>query len=155
MTLRIALHKMSPTASLTTFSETDSEKTDFASSPPMHVAKAFTAELMPVRIPSLPALSSFFVSPTSAVFAAAKSGCLRVLSNIQSGRITIIDASNDRSKASPDVYQFGEKNADTRATIRVLKPLFWLRLAVYSALGFGESFMYNEVEVDGLTNLII
>ncbi|KAJ3026466.1 UNVERIFIED_CONTAM: hypothetical protein HDU68_005598 [Siphonaria sp. JEL0065] len=113
------------------------------------------AELVSVTLPQVPSLSSFIFSPTNAILGSIKYACLQTLSNIKSGSITLIDASNVKAKEDAEVYHFGQVDGKTRATIRVLKSAFWPRLAVYSALGFGESFIWNEVEVDGLTDLII
>ncbi|KAJ3291058.1 hypothetical protein HDU79_002726 [Rhizoclosmatium sp. JEL0117] len=95
-------------------------------------------------------LSNALWNPFGAVALLAKRECLKVFEKLRTGNVTFIDETGVP-------YVFGERNdiSDRSVTVRVLKSVFWLRLAVYSALGFGESFMYNEVEVDGLTDLFI
>ncbi|TPX75107.1 hypothetical protein CcCBS67573_g03626 [Chytriomyces confervae] len=103
-----------------------------------HATSFKNTALTTSAVAPLPSLSSFVLAPFTAASDLARYACIK------------------SSIASP-VYTFGEARAPgvTIATIRVLKRAFWPRLAVYSALGFGESFMFNEVEVDGLTDLII
>ncbi|KAJ3235316.1 hypothetical protein HDU77_000283, partial [Chytriomyces hyalinus] len=108
-----------------------------------HAASFNKTALTTSAVAALPSLSSFVLAP----FTAAS----------DLGHVTLIDETAEKSSVASPVYTFGEARAPgvTSATIRVLKRAFWPRLAVYSALGFGESFMFNEVEVDGLTDLII
>ncbi|KAI9362041.1 Mycolic acid cyclopropane synthetase-domain-containing protein [Zopfochytrium polystomum] len=54
-------------------------------------------------------------------------------------------------------YDFGDtsETAVRRAVVKVRKDTFWLRLMVHSALGFGEAYMFGEVEVDDLAGLLV
>ncbi len=49
--------------------------------------------------------------------------------------------------------EFGDADSLSVATMRVQNDFFWIRLAVFSALGFGEAYMYGEVAVDRLAEL--
>lgn len=50
---------------------------------------------------------------------------------------------------------FGDESSDLKATVRVADDLFWARLALFSALGAGEGYMYGEVKVDQLAQLLL
>ncbi|KAJ3283445.1 hypothetical protein HDU76_008467 [Blyttiomyces sp. JEL0837] len=69
------------------------------------------------------------------------------------GRIQIVIQPEGSSSKRTMVY--GDADSDMRANIRVLKDTFWPRLMVYSALGFGEAYMYGEIEVDNLATLLL
>ncbi|KAJ3093851.1 hypothetical protein HK100_006386 [Physocladia obscura] len=104
------------------------------------------------KLPTFPKAASFLSSPIESLFQIIKIACLNVFAKIETGSLTVVDATN---KDKEEVYHFGRKDDATRSTIRILRSAFWPRLMIYSALGFSESFMANEVEVEGLTNLII
>ncbi|KAJ3116432.1 hypothetical protein HDU96_009689 [Phlyctochytrium bullatum] len=53
------------------------------------------------------------------------------------------------------VLDFGDKGSKLAATVTVVKDTFWPRLAVYGAMGFGEAYMYGEIEIDHLTALLM
>ncbi|KAJ3101554.1 hypothetical protein HDU97_001303 [Phlyctochytrium planicorne] len=53
------------------------------------------------------------------------------------------------------VLEYGDKESKLSTTVTVLKEAFWPRLMIYGALGFGEAYMYGEIEVDHLTDLLL
>jgi hypothetical protein len=52
-------------------------------------------------------------------------------------------------------YQFGQEKSKLSAELIVLNPRFWHRLAMFSALGFAEAYMYKDIEVDDLYTLLL
>lgn len=50
---------------------------------------------------------------------------------------------------------FGDLASTKPVTVTVKSDKFWPRLMLYSALGFGESYMFNEIEVDDLARLLM
>uniref|UniRef100_A0A0W0G7Q8 Putative CFS1-like protein n=1 Tax=Moniliophthora roreri TaxID=221103 RepID=A0A0W0G7Q8_MONRR len=67
----------------------------------------------------------------------------RVMSNIRSGSLRILDYPSSR------VYSFGSSSSSP-VELRVISPTFWLRLFFMGDLGFSESYMYGEVSTDDL-----
>ncbi|EEB96671.1 hypothetical protein MPER_04154 [Moniliophthora perniciosa FA553] len=69
----------------------------------------------------------------------------RVMSNIRSGSLRILDYPSGR------VYSFGSSSSSSPIVeLRVISPTFWLRLFFMGDLGFSESYMYGEVSTDDL-----
>jgi cyclopropane-fatty-acyl-phospholipid synthase len=75
---------------------------------------------------------------------------LDLLGRLKLGRLRLI---------TPDrCYIFGAAPTDSKhglleAELKVVDDSFWLRLALQADLGFGEAFMYGEVECDNLDSL--
>jgi cyclopropane-fatty-acyl-phospholipid synthase len=76
---------------------------------------------------------------------------LELLGRLQWGTLRLI---------TPDqCYLFGSplmaagKPSPLEAELKVVSDAFWLRLALQADLGFGEAFMYGEVECDDLDSL--
>ncbi|KAI8815452.1 Mycolic acid cyclopropane synthetase-domain-containing protein [Cladochytrium replicatum] len=88
------------------------------------------------------------LNPWDNIAYAARGAALRVLQRTRVGYLRI--------KVSPaSEYQpFGDPNSDLTASVTILNDNFWYRLILYSATGFGESYMYNEVDVDNLAELL-
>ncbi|RKO88110.1 Mycolic acid cyclopropane synthetase-domain-containing protein [Blyttiomyces helicus] len=88
--------------------------------------------------------------PWRHVVAYAQSTILSVLGRVKVGhiKVTLLDGS---------VRDFGDIDApkDQTASIKVVTDVFWVRLAVWSALGLGEGYMYSDIEVENLTGLLI
>ncbi|KAJ3416387.1 hypothetical protein HDV05_001955 [Chytridiales sp. JEL 0842] len=96
------------------------------------------------------------VSPWGPMVHLARSACFKVLSKIREGHITIIVLPSP-TNPSTTTHTFGDPSTPMshRAHLTVHSDNFWPRLAVYSAMGFGEAYMYNEVSTETLTPLLL
>lgn len=74
----------------------------------------------------------------------AKTTIISLMEKIQTGTLRVID--------SERVYTFGN-GSEPKATITVINQSFWLRMLLLSDLGFSESFMASEIDVDNLDHL--
>ncbi|KAJ3083169.1 hypothetical protein HK102_001219 [Quaeritorhiza haematococci] len=93
----------------------------------------------------------------------ARSACFSTLRKMKVGHVRVVcttqaskSASENGEKTESEVFTFGEDpaTASHRVQMTVTNDWFWIRLALFSALGFGEAFMYGEVAVDDLTLLM-
>ncbi|KAI9103298.1 Mycolic acid cyclopropane synthetase-domain-containing protein [Phlyctochytrium arcticum] len=87
-------------------------------------------------------------SPYKFVKSSARSACLSTLSRTKRGflRITLENG---------QVHEFGDRHdQDLRATLQVVKDTFWVRLMLFSAMGFGEAYMYGEITATNLATLL-
>jgi cyclopropane-fatty-acyl-phospholipid synthase len=82
----------------------------------------------------------------------ARAAVVTKLSRIQVGQLKILSPTNER-------LVFGQKDrhgsslpdpAVVKAQIRIVKDSFWLRVLLSADLGFAESYMAGEIEVDDL-----
>ncbi|KAJ3356976.1 hypothetical protein HDU83_009146 [Entophlyctis luteolus] len=104
------------------------------------------------KTPPFPTILEFFFSPIKSLLLLCQIACLSVIGKIKTGTITVVDATDAENER---VFTYGEISSSKSARITVRRSLFWPRMMIYSALGFGESFILNEVEVENLTDLII
>jgi cyclopropane-fatty-acyl-phospholipid synthase len=71
-----------------------------------------------------------------------------MLKNLRTGYLTFTDEAGR-------THVFGDpEERHLRARVHVLKPTFWLRIALFDHLGFGEAYMYGDVTVDDLGVLL-
>jgi cyclopropane-fatty-acyl-phospholipid synthase len=84
----------------------------------------------------------------------ARTACFKVLSKLKVGHVKIITASPSNPSVILSVNEFGDVKSTQKATLTVLKESFWPRLALYSVMGFGEGYMYGEINVDSLAMLL-
>ncbi|TPX67654.1 hypothetical protein SpCBS45565_g03614 [Spizellomyces sp. 'palustris'] len=88
------------------------------------------------------------LSPWHLLVSTAQSACLSTLKRTNQGYIHI-------TLKNGDAREFGTKNdPDLQAFVTVLSDTFWIRLMLFSAMGFGESYMYHEIDVSNLATLI-
>ncbi|KAI8916053.1 Mycolic acid cyclopropane synthetase-domain-containing protein, partial [Gorgonomyces haynaldii] len=76
----------------------------------------------------------------------AQNLCLANLKKIQYGHLTVVTQGVK--------HEFGDKNADSRAELVVIDPVFWMRLIAFSALGLGEAYMYGDIQIDDLARFL-
>ncbi|KAI0077595.1 S-adenosyl-L-methionine-dependent methyltransferase [Panus rudis PR-1116 ss-1] len=81
----------------------------------------------------------------------AEAGVINTLQNITNGQLRIQTPS--RTYVFPKSITSSNKNPTLLAEIRVLKPTFWLRLALMSDLGFAEAYMFGEADCPDLISL--
>ncbi|KAI9020424.1 Mycolic acid cyclopropane synthetase-domain-containing protein [Hyaloraphidium curvatum] len=86
-------------------------------------------------------------APARLAASAARSAALGLLRSMRSGQLTLTDETGKR-------HHFGVQGAPMKAKMRVLRPAFWLRVALFDHLGFGEAYMYGDVQVDDLGVLL-
>ena len=60
---------------------------------------------------------------------------------------------SDRIYDFPSTRKDAEIPANMRAELHVLNDTFWLRLATMNDLGFGEAYMFGDVECSDLVSL--
>ncbi|TPX30587.1 hypothetical protein SmJEL517_g05870 [Synchytrium microbalum] len=96
---------------------------------------------------STSALTSIFNAPYRMLASLAQSACLGSLTKMHIGYLTVEVQNNQ-------IHEFGDKDSDMRAHVHVLSDSLWIRLATFSALGFAEAFMADEVRVDNLAVLL-
>ncbi|KAJ3151443.1 hypothetical protein HK101_001889, partial [Irineochytrium annulatum] len=94
------------------------------------------------------------LNPWSHVLNLSQKACLGVLRKMKHGHVRIVIPSKVRGGADC-VLDYGDADAKDTACVRVLQDSFWMRLMVYGALGFGEGYMYGEVEVTNLATLLL
>ncbi|KAF7314416.1 hypothetical protein MKEN_00914400 [Mycena kentingensis (nom. inval.)] len=80
----------------------------------------------------------------------SEAAVVALMQNIESGHLRVLTYGH--------IYTFPITAAtsateDCKAEIRVLNDAFWIRLALMGDLGFAESYMYGEVEVNDLPSL--
>ncbi|KAI8821449.1 Mycolic acid cyclopropane synthetase-domain-containing protein [Fimicolochytrium jonesii] len=86
------------------------------------------------------------LSPTRYLISAAQKACLNTLRRTRVGRLTI-------TARDGTVHTFGSDSHLSNATSPIEASLivrndnFWLRIALFGALGFGEAYMYDEITV--------
>lgn len=77
-----------------------------------------------------------------------------VLKNIQLGQLSIITTAGQThvfgSSASYSEGLGQERKCSSRAVLRVLNDVFWIRLCCMGDLGFSEAYMFGEVECPNL-----
>lgn len=77
-----------------------------------------------------------------------------VLKNIQLGQLSIITTAGQThvfgSSASSLEESGQERKCSSRAVLRVLNDVFWIRLCCMGDLGFSEAYMFGEVECPNL-----
>ncbi|CAG8516242.1 5187_t:CDS:2 [Ambispora gerdemannii] len=76
----------------------------------------------------------------------AQNTLLGLMTKIDSGRLRVL--TKDR------VYEFGPKDAKDRVEIKIINDSFWIRLLLFSDLGFAEAYMLGDVTCDNLLTLI-
>lgn len=78
-----------------------------------------------------------------------------MLNKVETGEIVFSDKS--QTKAEDKVYGKAATfhGKPLRATLTVLNTSFYMRLLMKADLGFAESFILGELEIDSLTNLLI
>ncbi|EAU85831.2 cyclopropane-fatty-acyl-phospholipid synthase [Coprinopsis cinerea okayama7 len=90
-----------------------------------------------------------------AVVRLAEGGVTELLKRIQIGELTIHTPSTTYTFPEPSHERDRQlepgqhEHEHPTATLRVLKDTFWLRLCLTGDLGFAESYMYGEVDVEG------
>ncbi|KAJ3012498.1 hypothetical protein HKX48_006255 [Thoreauomyces humboldtii] len=89
------------------------------------------------------------LSPTRLAIQTAQRACLAILRRTEIGHLTI-------NLQDGTTHRFGDVNADPSlvGSVTVLKDAFWIRIALFSAMGFGEAFMYGEVDVENLAGFL-
>lgn len=61
---------------------------------------------------------------------------ISVLSKIKVGKITVV--------TEEKTYSFGAPDAELHATLDVKSETFWMRVALFTDLGFAEAFMFGD-----------
>ncbi|TPX53899.1 hypothetical protein SeMB42_g00547 [Synchytrium endobioticum] len=92
-------------------------------------------------------LRRIFNAPYQLCAKLAQHLCLQALESMRVGYLTV---------ETPDgcMHEFGDTESDMRAHLHVLSDMLFIRLATFSALGFAEGYMADEVRVDSLATLL-
>ncbi|KAJ3124488.1 hypothetical protein HK098_001099 [Nowakowskiella sp. JEL0407] len=90
-------------------------------------------------------LSALFY-PRDTATSLARRACFHVLNRTKYGCLQILDTDGKE-------YTFGDEKSEMKGRITVLKDYFWVRLIVYSAMGFGEGYIYGEVVLEGIAEI--
>ncbi|KAI8848583.1 S-adenosyl-L-methionine-dependent methyltransferase [Chytridium lagenaria] len=93
----------------------------------------------------LAAVTSLF-NPWNNVVSLAQRACFTTLAGMKVGHVRII-LMRPGSNTVHATYDYGDMTSKLTATVKVLKDAFWPRLMIYGAMGFGEAYMYNEIEM--------
>ncbi|KAJ3201263.1 hypothetical protein HDU67_001446, partial [Dinochytrium kinnereticum] len=93
------------------------------------------------------------LNPWNNMISLAQRACFTVLAGMKVGHVRIIITRPGTTVTS--THDYGDLSSKLSATVTVRKDSFWPRLALYGALGFGEAYMYEEIEVDHLTALLL
>ncbi|TPX58251.1 hypothetical protein PhCBS80983_g03279 [Powellomyces hirtus] len=79
----------------------------------------------------------------------AQKACIKTLARTTTGFIRM-------TLSNGTTHEFGDKNESTLTShITVLDDAFWLRVALFAAMGFGEAYMHAQIQCDDLANLLI
>ncbi|KAJ3147210.1 hypothetical protein HDU89_005808 [Geranomyces variabilis] len=87
--------------------------------------------------------------PVRAAINTAQAACIKTLSRTTIGFLTM-------TLPNGTVHKFGNAAApdSLRAAITVLDDAFWVRIALFSTMGFAESYMADQIRVDHLATLL-
>ncbi|KAF7356662.1 Tuberculostearic acid methyltransferase UfaA1 [Mycena venus] len=88
-------------------------------------------------------------SPLNPFHSFAKSTVLSILKNIKQGRLFIESLGETHEFGEPFTLRTAGPPTDLKATIKVLDENFWTRVFLHTDFGFADSYMLNEIEVDG------
>ena len=97
-----------------------------------------------MKVPNPQQLSQYSIPST--IFQICESLAVKLLQRIQIGRLLIVKHDG--------ILCFGDDNSLQRSRITVKKPQFWIRILLFSTLGFGESFINDEIEFDDIFNVL-
>ncbi|KAL1921576.1 uncharacterized protein VTP21DRAFT_11292 [Calcarisporiella thermophila] len=76
----------------------------------------------------------------------ARYGVLNLMARARVGRL--------RVESPNGTWEFGDGNAKEHIELKVIREVFWLRLALFSDMGFAEAYMSGDVECSDLVGLI-
>ncbi|KAL1924876.1 uncharacterized protein VTP21DRAFT_4530 [Calcarisporiella thermophila] len=76
----------------------------------------------------------------------AKYALCSTMGNIKVGYI--------RVACSDHIHEFGDRESDMRVHLKVVSEAFWVRVLLFSDMGFAESYMNGDVICDNLVGLI-
>ncbi|KAJ7334059.1 hypothetical protein DFH08DRAFT_880021 [Mycena albidolilacea] len=88
-------------------------------------------------------------SPLNPFHSFAKSTVLSILKNLKDGQLFIESLGETHEFGEPYTLRTAGPPTELKATIKVLDENFWTRVFLHTDFGFADSYMLNEIEVEG------
>ncbi|KAI9593419.1 Mycolic acid cyclopropane synthetase-domain-containing protein [Syncephalis fuscata] len=84
----------------------------------------------------------------------ARSSIISMISRATVGHLHIVDVDGTTYDIGNKAARESKSGDDPVVKLYVLNDRFWLRLALFSDVGFGESYMYEEIDIDKPVDLV-
>ncbi|KAG6848868.1 hypothetical protein C0991_012401, partial [Blastosporella zonata] len=81
----------------------------------------------------------------------SESAVIGLMEKITSGQLRVLTPSHVYN--FPVTKENAENDGGSKAELRVVNDVFWIRLCTMSDLGFAEAYMYGDVDCDDLVSL--